>query len=103
MNKIREKKGAGQIKLILILIAAVLIFCGFLFLRMKWKKFKASANFGLYITLIVIAVILILFFVIRSKINTAIQVRRAEKEAKKEAIEQNRQIEQGQDVEGRDK
>ena len=70
---------------VLILILAVLAFCGFLFLRMKWKKFKASANFGLYMTLIVIAVILVVFFVLKSKINTALEVRKAEKEAKAEA------------------
>ena len=88
MSKNKENRGISKFKLIIILIIAVLVFCGFLFLRMKWKKFKASANFGLYITLIVIALILIAFFAIKSKINTARQVRIAEKETEAELIEE---------------
>lgn len=88
MSNNKENKGISKIKLILTLIIAVLAFCGFLFLRMKWKIFKASANFGLYITLIVIALILIAFLVIRSKINTARQVRLAEKETEVALIEE---------------
>lgn len=87
MSNNKENRGISKIKLILFLIIAVLAFCGFLFLRMKWKIFRASANFGLYITLIVIAIILIAFLVIKSKINTARRVRAAEIETETALIE----------------
>ena len=79
-NSNNEKGGLNKLKIIGIAALIILAFLGFMFLRMKWRQFKASANFTMWCVLIIVVIILVIFLIIRSKINKS----KKEKESKDE-------------------
>ena len=82
-----EKKGFSKIKLIAILILIVLVIMGVLYFRMKWKKFQASANFGIWMFVIIVGACFIAFLVLRHKAKKAKEEKRQEA-IREAAIEQ---------------
>lgn len=76
MNNNEEKKSNLKLKLILIAILAVLVICGFLFLRMKWRRFQASANFGIWMFVIIVGACFIAYLVLRHKFKKAKEEKR---------------------------
>ena len=84
-----NKKGGATVYLIIILIV-VLAVAG-MFIKLNWVRFKAEASFGFTAAAVIIAVILILFLMIRHSIRKA-KKQKAKEQARleKERLEQER-------------
>ena len=78
MKKLRERKGSATVILIAVL-AVILIVIG-LYIRLNWRTFKAEASFGFAIAMLIVALIPIMYLLIRHSIKKA----RKEKELEKE-------------------
>lgn len=79
-----NKKGGATVYLVIILLL-VLCIAG-LFIKLNWRRFKAETSFAFTIVAAVLAVILILFLMIRHSIRKA----RKEKEKEKARLERER-------------
>ena len=64
-----NKKGGATVYLIIITLLAIAV--AYMFIRLNWQRFKAEASFGFAVTGVVIAVLLILFLLIRHSIRKA--------------------------------
>lgn len=73
-----EKKGFSKFKLILILVLVILVIMGVMYFRMKWKQFQASANFGIWMFVIVVGAFFIAYLVLRHKAKKAKEEKRQE-------------------------
>ena len=71
-----NKKGNATVYLVIITLLAIAV--AVMFIKLNWRRFKAEASFGFTVAGIVIAVLLILFLMIRHSI------RKAKKEQAKE-------------------
>ena len=67
--KKNNKKGSAVVWLILLLIVALAIVG--LVVKLNWRRFKAEASFGFAVAGVVIAILLILFLMIRHSIRKA--------------------------------
>lgn len=79
-----NKKGGAT--LYLAVIALLVIVVAALFIKLNWRRFKAEASFGFTVVAIVLAVLLILFLMIRHSIRKA----RKEREKEKARIEREK-------------
>ena len=79
-----NKKGGATVYLII--IALLVIGIAALFIKLNWTRFKAEASFGFTVAAVFLAVILILFLMIRHSIRKA----RKEKEKEKARLERER-------------
>ena len=79
-----NKKGGATVYLII--IALLVLGIAALFIKLNWRRFKAEASFGFTVAAVFLAVILILFLMIRHSIRKA----RKEKEKEKARLERER-------------
>ncbi|MBQ0018703.1 MAG: hypothetical protein KBS63_05850 [Clostridiales bacterium] len=82
-NKLSNKKGSASTVIILVVLVIGAIIG--LYLKLNWKRFKADASFGFAIAAMGIAILLIIYLCIRSKIKKAKKRKAKEKEAKEAA------------------
>ena len=78
-----NKKGGATVYLVIILLLFLLI--AGMFVKLNWKRFKAETSFALSVIGIVVALLLIIFFLIRHSI------RKAKKEKEKEKARRERE------------
>ena len=76
-----NKKGNATVYLVVIVLLVIAV--ASLFIKLNWRRFKAEASFGFTVAAVIIAVLLILFFMIRHSIRKA----RKEKEKEKARLE----------------
>ena len=81
--KNNNKKGGATVYLVIILLLLIAIVG--LFVKLNWKRFKAETSFALSIIAIVLALLLIIFLVVRHSI------RKARKEKEKEKARRERE------------
>ena len=79
-----NKKGGATVYLVI--IALLVIGIAALFIKLNWTRFKAEASFGFTVAAVFLAVILILFLMIRHSIRKA----RKEKEKEKARLEREK-------------
>ena len=79
-----NKKGGATVYLII--IALLVLGIAALFIKLNWRRFKAEASFAFTIVGIVLAVLLIIFLMIRHSIRKA----RKEREKEKARIEREK-------------
>lgn len=72
-----NKKGGATVYLIVIAILAIAVIS--MFIKLNWRRFKAEASFGFTVAGIAIAVLLILFLMIRHSIRKARKEKAREK------------------------
>ena len=84
-----NKKGGATVYLVILGILVLAIAA--IFIRLNWRRFKAEASFGFAVSGTVIAVLLILFLMIRHSIRKA-KKEKAKEQARleKERLEQER-------------
>ena len=84
-----NKKGNATVYLIIIALLAIAV--AFMFVRLNWRRFKAEASFGFAVAGVIIAILLILFFMIRHSIRKAKKEKaREQARLEKERLEQER-------------
>ena len=84
-----NKKGNATVYLVIITLLAIAV--AVMFIKLNWRRFKAEASFGFTVAGIVIAVLLMLFLMIRHSIRKA-KKEKAKEQARleKERLEQER-------------
>lgn len=84
-----RKKGSATVYLIILVLIVIAV--ASLFIKLNWRRFKAEASFGFTVAAVIIAVLLILFFMIRHSIRKA-KKKKAKEQARleKERLEQER-------------
>ena len=84
-----NKKGGATVYLIIITLLAIAV--AYMFIRLNWQRFKAEASFGFTVAGVIIAVLLIIFLMIRHSIRKARKEKAKElARLEKERLEQER-------------
>lgn len=84
-----NKKGNATVYLIIFALVAIAV--AFMFIRLNWRRFKAEASFGFTVAGVIIAVLLIIFLMIRHSIRKARKEKAKElARLEKERLEQER-------------
>lgn len=82
-----NKKGASATGILIIVLLVVLAVVA-LFINLNWKRFKAEANYGFTIAVIIVLAVFLVYVIIRHKIRKAKKAKA--KKAEQERLERER-------------
>ena len=84
MKKLRDRKGAATVTVILVAALVVALFVIGLYIKLNWRTFKAEASFGFAIAMLIVFLIAAIYILIR------LSIRKSRKEKEKAKLEKEK-------------